>query len=151
MTMSERDDREYRQRRYPRDHSEYRPQYNNRGGYSRSWRSEDRGYSRYEDRRREYPKRGPRRGGEGHRREERPPIEHKPENHWVTRLHLQGKMKEEMQKQFEELDRINDELSAESVKKLEAEMEVSKYNRLLENEKLKRELAEERLREMNLD
>ncbi len=72
------------------------------------------------------------------------------ESHWVTRLNLTGKIRKDVASLFERLESVNKSLREESIKRVIAETEVEKYNRLMQSENLKCQLIEERLETLDL-
>lgn len=72
------------------------------------------------------------------------------EKHWINRIHVQGELKQNLIKCFDELDSINSNLLDVGARRVELEMDINRYNRILKGEDDRIRLAEEQLESMNL-
>lgn len=72
------------------------------------------------------------------------------EKHWIERIHATGDMKKVLSKQFDELDSINSKLLDTGIRRIELEIAVNRYNRILKAEDERVRIAEEKLESMNL-
>lgn len=72
------------------------------------------------------------------------------EKHWVGRIHATGEARKSLSKGFDELDTVNASLLRLGAHRLELEIDVNRYNRVLKTEEERSQVAEERLESMNL-
>lgn len=71
------------------------------------------------------------------------------EKHWVGRIKAMGDMKKKLSGYFDELDAVNSNLLEIGARKMELEIDVQRYNRVLRAEDERVRLAEEKLEAMN--
>jgi hypothetical protein len=72
------------------------------------------------------------------------------EKHWIGRLNVKGDLKQILIKGFDELDAVNSNLLDIGARRVELEIDVDRYNRILKAEDDRVRLAEESLEAMNL-
>lgn len=70
------------------------------------------------------------------------------EKHWIKRINVKGELKTVLAKSFDELDEVNSNLLELGSRRMELEMDVMKYNRILRAEEERVRLAEECLEAM---